>query len=53
MFYLGGKAGATYETKPPSTGWKTGAVLTISTTKFSWAAQAGFKFSISKSWLTS
>lgn len=51
MFYLGGKVGATYgdvkatihDVELGSRSYKT------STTKFSWAAQAGFKFSVSKS----
>ena len=51
MFYLGGKAGATYgDIKTTIHGLEDGSRShTISTTKFSWAAQAGFKFSISKS----
>ena len=51
MFYLGGKAGATYgDIKTTIHGMEDGSRShTISTTKFSWAAQAGFKFSISKS----
>ena len=51
MFYLGGKAGATYgDIKTTIPGLEDGSRShTISTTKFSWAAQAGFKFSISKS----
>lgn len=51
MFYLGGKAGATYgDVKTTIHGLENGSQSrTISTTKFSWAAQAGFKFSVSKS----
>jgi len=51
MFYLGGKAGATYgDVKTTIHGLEDGSrSRTISSTKFSWAAQAGFKFSISNS----
>ena len=51
MFYLGGKAGATYgDVKATIHGLEDGSrSRTISTTKFSWAAQAGFKFSVSQS----
>ena len=49
MFYLGGKVGATYgDVKTTIHGLEDGSrSRTISSTKFSWAAQAGFKFSIS------
>lgn len=55
MFYLGGKVGATYgdvKTTIHGVGFiddvpVQGGSRTISTTKFSWAAQAGFKFSVS------
>ena len=51
MFYLGGKVGATYgDVKTTIHGLEDGSrSRTISSTKFSWAAQAGFKFSISNS----
>lgn len=51
MFYLGGKLGATYgDIKTTVHGLPEGSITDkISTTKFSWAAQAGFKFSVSKS----
>lgn len=49
MFYLGGKAGVTYcDIKTTIHGMENGR-HTSSTTKFSWAAQAGFKFSVSNS----
>ena len=50
-FYLGGKVGATYgDVKTTIHGLEDGSrSRTISSTKFSWAAQAGFKFSISNS----
>lgn len=50
MFYLGGKIGATYgDVKTTIHGTAGSASDTISTTKFSWSGQAGFKFSISSS----
>lgn len=51
MFYLGGKLGVTYGDVKTTIhkGDEGSSSNSISTTKFSWAAQAGFKFSVSDS----